>query len=194
MKRFILIIILISTFKCYSQYQQYEKPDLIDIDTFYKNKKEYLIYEGIYKFKTLLTKDELKHKFKNIAGAVYNNLNNVITAETDDQIVINYITPFTVRNSGSTIDWRIRLIVQIKDRKIRCLYYDNRNSYLSNDLPSGVYSFFHWYKEISENEYKLKRKRFSAFLTDFREDIKNDFAFIIKALEGKSSYTFLKEW
>ena len=194
MKRFILIIILISTFKCYSQYQQYEKPDLIDIDTFYKNKKEYLIYEGIYKFKTLLTKDELKHKFKNIAGAVYNNLNNVITAETDDQIVINYITPFTVRNSGSTIDWRIRLIVQFKDRKIRCLYYDNRNSYLSNDLPSGVYSFFNWYKEISENEYKLKRKRFSAFLTDFREDIKDDFAFIIKALEGKSSYTFLKEW
>ena len=194
MKRFILIIILISTFKCYSQYQQYEKPDLIDIDTFYKNKNEYLIYEGIYKFKTLLTKDELKHKFKNIAGAVYNNLNNVITAESDDQIVINYITPFTVNNVGGTIDWRIKLIVQFKDRKIRCLYYDNKNSYLSKEIPSGVYSFFHWYKEKSENEYKLKAKRISPFLTDFREDIKDDFALIIKAIEGKSSYTFLKEW
>lgn len=187
MKQFILIIIFISTFKCYSQYQQYEKPDLIDIDTFYKNKKEYLIYEGIYKFKTLLTKDELKHKFKNIAGAVYNNLNNVITAESDDQIVINYITPF-----GNSY-WKIKLIVQFKDRKIRCLYYDNKSSYLSNDL-SGVYSFFRYYKQKSENEYKLKPKRISPFLTDFKEDIKDDFAFIIKAIEGKSSYTFLKEW
>lgn len=194
MKRFILIIILISTFKCYSQYQQYEKPDLIDIDTFYKNKKEYLIYEGIYKFKTLLTKDELKHKFKNIAGAVYNNLNNVITAETDDQIVINYITPFTVNGLGVEFNWKIKLIIQFKDRKIRCLYYDNKNSYWNKDTPEGLYSFFSYYKQNSENEYKLKKNRYSQALTDFREDIKDDFAFIIKALEGKSSYTFLKEW
>lgn len=93
-----------------------------------------------------------------------------------------------------TVDWRIKLIVQFKDRKIRCLYYDNKNSYLSKEVPQGAYSFFHYFKMEDENEYRLINKKFSPWLIDFREDIKDDFAFLIKAIEGKSAYSFLKEW
>ena len=39
----IIILLLLICKTGYSQYQQYEKPDLIDIDTFYKNKKGRLL-------------------------------------------------------------------------------------------------------------------------------------------------------
>ena len=53
-------------------------------------------------------------------------MNEVITAETEDQIVINFITSYNIWT------WRMKLIVQFKDRKIRCLYYDYKNSFVIN--------------------------------------------------------------
>jgi hypothetical protein len=76
---------------------------------------------------------ELQTQFKNWASTSFVNLREVMVSETDNQIVLNYITktPNYVKTLGMKVpmdyDWYVRLVAQFKDGKIRVQFYDDGN-------------------------------------------------------------------
>lgn len=111
------------------------------LDSIYSNKDELIIYSGIQKFESL-NSSEIKNKIKNWASLNFVSLKDVLVSETDDQIVLNYITSsFYVKSLGtkSTIQWYIRLLIQIKDGRARFTYYDDGNvRMLPSQYSAGV--------------------------------------------------------
>jgi hypothetical protein len=79
------------------------------------------------------TQKELVTQFKNWASTSFVNLREVIVSETDNQIVINYIT--TTNSYYKTLGmktaveygWYVRLVAQFKDGKVRVQFYDDGN-------------------------------------------------------------------
>lgn len=80
-----------------------------------------------------MKRDELKNKFKNVASTLFVNLKEVMVSETDDQIVLNYLS---TTNSTPTTTWYVKLIAQFKDGKVRLLIYDDGNLF----IPSEQYT------------------------------------------------------
>jgi len=75
----------------------------------------------------------LKTRFKNVTSQLFVNLNEVITSETENQIILNYV--LETKSIPST-SWNVRLISEFKDSKLRLRIYDLGNKY----IPSGEYS------------------------------------------------------
>jgi hypothetical protein len=60
--------------------------------------------------------------FKNWGGTNFVNLKEVIVSETEDQIVLNYITnDLYVKSLGTivTAEWYVRLVAEFKEGKMR---------------------------------------------------------------------------
>jgi len=113
----------------------------INIDDFYKNRSEYLIYEEVQTFETL-SSIELQTKIKNWGSTAFNNLNEVLVGETSEQMVFNYVSQSLYRESmgrASRIGWYIRLVVQIKEGKIRMLFYDDGNVRTAGYVAGNTY-------------------------------------------------------
>ena len=93
MKHFIfsLLILVLNSLSAIGQ----DSPLLIDgklnIDSFYKDKSELLIYTEVVQVDSL-KKEVLIKKVKNWASTNFVSLKEVMVSETDDQIVLNYIT------------------------------------------------------------------------------------------------------
>ena len=79
------------------------------------------------------TQKELATQFKNWASTSFVNLREVIVSETDNQIVLNYITRtnsyFKTLGMKNPVEysWYVRLVAQFKDGKIRVQFYDDGN-------------------------------------------------------------------
>jgi hypothetical protein len=95
--------------------------------------------EGLYISKVIeipnKTQKELQTQFKNWASTSFVNLREVMVSETDNQIVLNYITktPNYLKMLGMktpfNYDWYVRLVAQFKDGKVRIQFYDDGNVY-----------------------------------------------------------------
>jgi len=97
---------------------------------------------------------DLKTRFKNVTSQLFVNLNEVITSETENQIILNFVLETKSIPSSS---WNVRLISEFKDSKIRLRFYDLGNKY----IPSGEYSptwkegsFF-----VTNNKRAVKNRR-----------------------------------
>ena len=81
------------------------------------------------------TQKELSTQFKNWASTSFVNLREVMVSETDNQIVLNYITEtntyFKVLGLKSpySMSWYVRMVAQFKDGKIRIQFYDDGNAF-----------------------------------------------------------------
>jgi len=75
----------------------------------------------------------LKTRFKNVTSQLFVNLNEVITSETENQIILNFV--LETKATPST-PWTVRLTSEFKDSKLRLRFYDLGNKY----IPSGEYS------------------------------------------------------
>jgi hypothetical protein len=79
------------------------------------------------------TQKELATQFKNWASTSFVNLREIIVSETDNQIVLNYITRtnsyFKTLGMKNPVEysWYVRLVAQFKDGKIRVQFYDDGN-------------------------------------------------------------------
>jgi hypothetical protein len=79
------------------------------------------------------TQKELATQFKNWASTSFVNLREVIVSETDNQIVLNYITTtnsyFKTLGMKTAVEygWYVRLVAQFKDNKVRVQFYDDGN-------------------------------------------------------------------
>ena len=191
---FILYFICIS-FKSFSQNIQ-ENHFLVDgklyIDSLYENKNENIIFSGIHKYDSV-SKPELIKKVKNWAGTKFVNLKEVLVGETEDQMVLNYITSsFFIKNMGmrSSIDWYIRLVIQFKDGKIRCSFYDDGNVMMlptqySSSVPARTIKLKDYFKE--EENSLIAKKSFVQGMVSLRNNIINTFESINEELNKKES-------
>lgn len=108
----------------------------------------------IIKLDTLLKRDELKNKFKNVTSTMFMNLKEVMVSETDDQIVLSYISNTSTRPSTP---WNIRLIGQFKDGKVRLLFYDDGNVYIPSSQYTPAWNASSFY--VTDNKRAVKNAR-----------------------------------
>ena len=101
------------------------------LDDFYQDKSNYLIYSVVDTFDTI-QRDVLITRIKNWAGLKFVNVNEVLVGETQSQLVFNYIdnTYYEKSLMGKIHrDWYYRLIIQMKDDRVKISIYDDGNAY-----------------------------------------------------------------
>jgi hypothetical protein len=104
----------------------------LQIDSFYVNKSENLIYSKIENIDSLSSQSVIT-SIKNWGSTNFVNLKEVLVSETENQLVFNYITKdfyLTMLGLKQSYDWYIRLIIQIKNNRIRLLVYDDGNVFV----------------------------------------------------------------
>jgi len=114
----------------------------LHIDSFYQNKSEYLILSKIVNLKDSIGKSSLINKIKNWSATAFVNSKEVLVSETDDQLVFVYITKsFFMKGlfgEHNTVSWYIRLVVQLKDNRIRLQFFDDGNVYVAGSYYNNV--------------------------------------------------------
>jgi hypothetical protein len=155
MKKLILLIILLSSKLLLGQ--ETHNNIFEDIDThLYKSK----IIE-----KDSTSKDEFKKEFENVAARLFLNFDEVVSSETEDQIILNFILQ---TKSIPTTSWNVRLISEFKDDRMRIRVYDFGNAY----IPSGEYTPT-WKAGsiyVTNNKRAVKKRR-TKILTEWTDKI-----------------------
>ena len=170
--------------------------DKLNIDSLYSNKDELIIHSGVLEFEGL-TREQLKTKIKNWGGTKFVSLKEVLVSETDDQIVLNYIDKnMFMKTLGIKMDfdWYIRLVIQIKDGKIRCQYFDDGNTYQpggNGNIPMRSRS--HYLRDyFKENDgIKTSQKIFTSGMVSLKENIFFNFNSLKEDILKKDTS---KEW
>jgi len=119
----------------------------MQIDEFYDNKSEYLIYSIVENFDST-SQDELIIRVKNWGGTNFVNMKQVLVSETKEQLVFNFITKsffITTLGTDNTYDWYIRMVVQVKDNKIKISLFDDGNCYFGG-VSARTYKFLDYFK------------------------------------------------
>jgi len=128
MKKLLVLSMVLMSFVSYGQEEVV--PDLKP----YEDAKNMLFISKVIEIPGK-TQKELQTQFKNWASTSFVNLREVMVSETDNQIVLNYITKtntyFKILGAKNiyTMDWYVRLVAQFKDGKIRIQFYDDGNVY-----------------------------------------------------------------
>jgi hypothetical protein len=118
-------------------------------DSIFQNFDEKLIHSEVVLIDSV-SQAELIRRAKNWGGTAFVNLKEVLVAETDNQLVFNYISS----NAGGMIASKeyIRLVVQFKDGRIKASFYDDGNVYTpstqySSAVAARTYYYTNTYKE-----------------------------------------------
>lgn len=186
-----LLICFVSVFSAISQ-DKSESGILVDgklyLDSLYTNKEELIIFSGVHKFDSLKA-SEIKNKIKNWASLNFVNLKEVLLSETDDQIVLNYISSsLYVKSLGikTSISWYIRLLIQFKDGRVKYTYFDDGNvqvpaSQYSPGSRARAYRLKDYFAE--KNGVYLCKNAYTQGMVDLRSSLKANFESIILTKE-----------
>jgi hypothetical protein len=196
MKYFITTLFLITTLIGKSQSSLLVDGKL-NVDSLYQNKDELIIHSGVLEFEGL-TKEQLKTKVKNWGATKFVSLKEILVSETDDQIVLNYIDKnMFMKTMGIKIDydWYIRLVIQFKDGKVRCQYFDDGNVYVPSSngsiaISSRSNNLINYFKE--SDGIKNSMKLFTLGMVAVKEGVLRNFASIKESIEKKDGDK--KEW
>lgn len=186
MKKPLLFFALIFSLLNYSYSQEESTGSLIidgklNIDSLYQKKDELIIVTGIHSFDSISKLDLIK-KVKNWGGKKFVNLKEVLVSETEDQMVFNYITSsFYIKTimGKEPIDWYIRLVVQFKDNRIKCTFYDDGNVRMSSSqytpgAAARTIKLKDYFKE-KDGVFVNNTKSLINGLVSIRKSIDNDF-------------------
>jgi hypothetical protein len=197
MKLHLATIMLVSLFSLKALAQEKDESTLLVdgklyIDSIYSNKEELILFSGVHKFEGV-SQSELKNRVKNWASLKFVNLKEVLVSETDDQVVLNYITSaYYVKSLGVKYnsDWYIRLIIQFKDGRLKCTYYDDGNvRALSSQYSPGVAARTYRLKDVfkKENDKLVSPKMNTLGLINLHNSIKDSFNGIKESIEKSST-------
>jgi hypothetical protein len=134
MKKIITILLLVSISLLGKSQENDTIPDLLP----YEDAAAGLFISKVVEVKDKSQKD-LITQFKNWASTRFVNLKEVIVSETDNQIVLNYITKTNSymktlgMKSPMNYSWYVRMVVQFKDGKTRAQFYDDGNSFIPGE-------------------------------------------------------------
>ena len=154
MKKLLLVLGLGLTFISYSQ------KNVINVNQVYDDVKSLTVVDTVFNVDSVTFK-ELKNRFDNWGGTTYNNYKNVKTSETENQVVIDYIT-----SSFGVLKMNVRLVAYFKDNKVRLKVTDMGNAYTYQASPAipiqaktyNIKSYFYSNNQIS---YKVKPGMFN---------------------------------
>jgi hypothetical protein len=195
MRRALCLVLSLLTFSFLYAQDNVENPLFVDgklyLDSIYSNKDEMIIFSGIHIFDGL-SQAELKTRVKNWASLSFVNLKEVLVSETDDQIVLNYISSaFYAKSLGAkaTVNWYLRLLIQFKDGKIRCTYYDDGNvRMLASQYSPGVSARALYLKDYfkKQDEKLVCGKQYAAGMANLQNSIRVAFSNIKTSIESNS--------
>jgi hypothetical protein len=170
--------------------------DKLPIDSLYENVNENLILSKVLEFEGF-KKEELKTKVKNWGSTKFVNLKEVLVSETDDQIVLNYIDKSYFYKVGKMIvnnEWYVRLVIQFKDGKIRCQYFEDGNVFIPSQygVPSTESRTFYFKQFFEEENGVLYSKKLTKLgLVSFKESIISNVNSLKESILKKDTS---KEW
>lgn len=131
MRNLTLLLALLVSFLAKSQFQ---------IDSLYSDREQLLINQKVIVVDSV-SSEELIKRIKNWGGVSFVNLKEVLVSETQDQLVFTYITSgFYVKSLGITtpLDWYVRMVVQVKDGRIRVQQFDDGNTFRPGSYSGSV--------------------------------------------------------
>lgn len=140
-KIFFFLLLLVISNNIYSQTEPSEineEIESIHVDSFYENQSNYLIHSKIISLDSM-NKEEIIKGVKNWGGVNFVNFKEVLVSETSDQLVINYIEKSFFMETFLTgkvyWNWYIRLVIEVKDNKMRVQYFDDGNVAVTGQYP-----------------------------------------------------------
>jgi hypothetical protein len=185
MKKIILAsIFLVLNSLCFSQ---------LKIDSFYENRNDYLVFSVIKQFDTI-SKSKLLLEVKNWSGRYFVNAEQVVVSETSEQLVFNYVTQIKTIALGiaSYSPWGIRLIVQIKDNKIRIQFYDNANAYWptsSGGIRAGLHKLDYCFGKNG-----VSKKIWTEGLVEMKEKMAETANILEQSIKKSELKSQVEEW
>jgi hypothetical protein len=112
----------------------------IKLEEFYDAPKDLIIYSKVYELDSL-SQEEIFNRLKNWESTTFVDSREVVVSENKDQVVLVYSTnKFFIKVLGmrNYLPWYIRLVIQIKPGKIRCLFYDDGNVFRPGSYSGGI--------------------------------------------------------
>jgi len=149
MKKLLLLLLVASTVS-------YSQTSTLHVDNIYDNASESIVIEKIINVDSTSTIKELKNRFNNWGGTNFLDYSKVKTLESDNRIVIDYIS-----SSFGLLDMYVRLTASFKLGKVRIVIEDMGNVYKYQESPAlpipartnKVKSYFYKNNQIT---YKVK--------------------------------------
>lgn len=146
----------------------------------YKDKSTYLIYTEVATFEGI-NQAALLRKAKNWASTAFVDLKEVLVSETDDQLVLNYISKaYFVKTLGmkSTVNWYLKSVIQVKDGKMKISFYDDGNVMMppiqyASATRARIYKLSNYFKteSVNNSEISISRKMNTSGLIAIHDDI-----------------------
>ena len=149
MKKLLLLLLVASTVS-------YSQTSTLHVDKIYDNASESIVIEKIINVDSTSTVKELKNRFNNWGGTNFLDYSKVKTLESDNRIVIDYIT-----SDFGLLDMYVRLTAYFKLGKVKIVVTDMGNVYKYLESPAlpipartnKVKSYFYKNNQIT---YKVK--------------------------------------
>ena len=195
MKQIFFFIVL---FVCKSLYSQ-EAQLNYHVDSMYESKADYLLLTRIVVLEDSISNEEIVTRIKNWSGLNFVNPSEVLVNETKQQLVYNYVTSF--RASGmASFDWYIRLVISIKDNKVRLQYFDDGNVYRPAEragsmiLPAVGARTSHLRTYFNKDEDTRCRKMFNEGLMNFKIKINSSSVVLENSIKKSTTSTTKDDW
>ena len=168
--------------------------ETIHIDSVFQNKEENLLSSKVISLDSV-SQSDIKQRVKNWAGTTFINMNEVLVSETESQLVFNYIESSKFRSAGMSFDYLeyTRIIVQMKDNKVKISFYDDGNvfrpgsgNYPSTKARSQYIKDNFKDKEIIQNSGLAGKPRYQA-VTDYSQRVKMTMSSFESGVKKKSN-------
>jgi hypothetical protein len=128
-------------------------------------------------------------------------MKEVLVSETKEQLVFNYITEsFFIRSLGINTykSWYIRMVVQIKDNKIKISLYDDGNAFWAGSYSGGVSVPSTPARKYRFSDYFGKKgtcmKMYTGGLEDVRKSCINTSESLINSIKSTTSVNTDGDW
>ena len=190
MKTIILFSLLLFSSIANAQFQ---------IDSLYQDKEQLLINQKVIIVDSV-SREELINRIKNWGGVSFVNLKEVLVSETQDQLVFTYVTSgFYIKSMGITtpLDWYVRMVVQVKDGRIRVQQFDDGNTYRAGSYSGGVTGPATQARRYHLNDYfvdGVARKTYNEGFIKFKEAANNTIISLENAAQQKADPAVKDEW
>ena len=138
----------------------------LTIEELYQDQASHLLVQKIIETDSVGV-SLLKKKIKNWIGLTFRSAENVLVNETEDQLVLIYISKSLEANTGISVlpmPWYIRCTIELKPNKIRISFFDDMGS----GTPEGTgqlqrtYHLSQFFKK--DGEMKMKNTYKDGFL------------------------------
>ena len=181
-------LIMLAVFTVLTTLGSFAQKEKVHVDSFYVDKEELLIDEQIIEIEGSaidVGSDELITKIKNWGGISFVNMEEVLVSETNTQLVFNYITKYNIKTLGMVTpkNWYIRMVIQVKDGKVRIRQYDDGNAFWAASYSGGYRTPSTQARKYRFKDYFNKKGLAAKMYTYGLLNMKSNCELMVKSLE-----------